>query len=74
MNARTTITRPKPKRAGAPGRSNGGSLPAPDVTPIPNHPLAQLFGSFDDEPLWEDWMKAIGEYREEVNALDREAA
>src|SRR6266404_776792 len=32
-----------------------------------NHPLAGVFGSFDGEPLWDDWMHAIEEYRRETN-------
>lgn len=35
-----------------------------------NHPLASVFGAFDDEPLWDDWMRAINEYRQEENARE----
>jgi hypothetical protein len=37
-----------------------------------NHPLVAVFGAFDDEPFFDDWMKAIQEYREEVNAREDE--
>jgi hypothetical protein len=37
-----------------------------------NHPLATVFGSFDDESFFDDWMNAIHEYRAEVNAREDE--
>ena len=30
------------------------------------HPLAEFAGSMKDSPLWDEWRKAIEEYREEV--------
>ncbi|MBI3653198.1 MAG: hypothetical protein HY231_19395 [Acidobacteria bacterium] len=37
-----------------------------------DHPLARVFGAFDTDPYFDDWMKAIAEYREEVNARENE--
>lgn len=34
---------------------------------IDAHPLAPLAGKYYDEPLWDDFMKAIKEYRQEVD-------
>jgi len=36
----------------------------------PNHPLAHLAGVFENEPLWDELMQAIEEYREETNASE----
>ena len=48
------------------------SIGALRVFPIPDdHPLASVFGAFNDEPLWDDWMRAIREYRDEENAKER---
>jgi hypothetical protein len=34
------------------------------------HPLAHLIGKYKDEPLWDEWMAAIEEYRQERNAQE----
>jgi predicted RNase H-like HicB family nuclease len=31
------------------------------------HPLAEFAGMFKDDPLFEDWQKAIAEYRRQVD-------
>lgn len=33
-----------------------------------NHPLASLFGKYDDEPLWDGFEEAIKKLREEDDA------
>jgi hypothetical protein len=33
----------------------------------PPHPLAEFAGMFKDDPLFENWQKAIAEYRREVD-------
>ncbi len=33
-----------------------------------NHPLASLFGKYEDEPLWDGFEEAIKRLREEDNA------
>ena len=35
-----------------------------------NHPLAHLVGIMDDEPLWDDFLAAIQDYRREQNELE----
>ena len=74
MSARTTTAKPKRKPRPAPSQPSNGSQPGRmhDLTPIHNHPLAPLFGSFDDEPLWDEWMDEIRKYREQMNALEDE--
>jgi hypothetical protein len=37
-----------------------------------NHPLAHLSGKYNEEPLWDEFLAAINEYRQEVNALNEE--
>ncbi|HEV2880578.1 MAG TPA: hypothetical protein VGX24_04665 [Pyrinomonadaceae bacterium] len=34
-----------------------------------NHPLASLFGKYEDEPLWDGFEEAIRNLREEDNAI-----
>ena len=36
--------------------------------------VAPLAGKFNDEPLWDDYMEAIREYRKRVNEQDDEDA
>lgn len=36
------------------------------------HPLAPLSGKYNNEPLWDDFMQAIREYRESLNEQDDE--
>lgn len=38
-----------------------------------NHPLAVVFGAFDNEPLWDDWMAAINEYRQQEDERELQA-
>ena len=38
--------------------------------PIPNHPLARLRGSFDNEPLWDEFRLHVLEYREKQNEIE----
>ncbi len=45
---------------------NGTELIGLEVGPQP-HPLAEFAGMFKDDPLFEDWQKAIQEYRREVD-------
>ncbi len=45
----------------------GQQRPTPIGPPIPNHPLAPLLGSFNDEPLWDEWQEAIRVYRQRMN-------
>jgi len=37
-----------------------------------DHPLAHLSGKYNEEPLWDEFLAAINEYRQEVNALNEE--
>ncbi|MBI3652341.1 MAG: hypothetical protein HY231_15070 [Acidobacteria bacterium] len=37
-----------------------------------NHPHAPVFGAFNDEPLWEDVMKAVKKHREEDKKFFKE--
>lgn len=37
-----------------------------------NHPLASVSGMFANDPLWHEYLRAIGEIRQEENALDNE--
>lgn len=57
-----------------PARSENTSVDARmSVYPLgDNHPLASVLGAFDDEPLWDDWMAAIADYRQEVTARELE--
>ena len=47
---------------------------APDKTlrVIENHPLAPLAGKYNDEPLWDDFLEAIQEYRQRMNEQDED--
>ena len=45
----------------------GQQRPTPIGPPIPNHPLAPFIGSFNDEPLWDEWQEAIRVYRQRMN-------
>lgn len=38
--------------------------------PIPNHPLARLSGSFNNEPLWDEFWQHVLEYREKQNEIE----
>ena len=42
----------------------------PKYVPIPNHPLARLRGSFDNEPLWDEFWQHVLEYREKQNEIE----
>jgi hypothetical protein len=35
-----------------------------------DHPLAHLSGKYNEEPLWDEFLAAINEYPQEVNALN----
>lgn len=35
---------------------------------LSDHPLAHLSGKYNEEPLWDEFLAAINEYRQEVNA------
>jgi hypothetical protein len=37
---------------------------------IENHPLVPVFGVFQDDPTWADYMQNIEEYRTQINALE----
>jgi len=39
-----------------------------------NHPLVSTFGVFENEPLWDDMVKAMTENRQELAALETEEA
>lgn len=45
---------------------NGSELVGLEVGPQP-HPLAQFAGMFKDDPYFDDWQKAIAEYRRQVD-------
>lgn len=36
----------------------------------PDHPIAALHGLFDDDPMWQDYLEAIKEIREQEKSLD----
>jgi predicted RNase H-like HicB family nuclease len=46
---------------------NGTEIVGLEVGPEP-HPLAEFAGMFKDDPLFDDWQKAIAEYRRQVDA------
>lgn len=37
-----------------------------DLTPIPNHPLKKWFGTFKNDPYWDDFLAAIKRERAKV--------
>lgn len=42
-----------------------------DASPLPSaegHPLADSAGSFKDDPLWDEMMRAVQNYRRELDA------
>src|SRR3979490_1331680 len=45
---------------------NGTEIVALEVGPQP-HPLAKFAGMFKDDPLFDDWQKAIAAYRRQVD-------
>jgi len=45
---------------------NGMEIVGLEVGPQP-HPLAEFAGMFKDDPLFDDWVKAIAEYRRQVD-------
>jgi hypothetical protein len=45
---------------------NGTEIVGLEVGPEP-HPLAEFAGMFKDDPLFDDWQKAIAEYRRQVD-------
>jgi hypothetical protein len=45
---------------------NGTEIVGLEMSEQP-HPLAEFAGMFKDDPLFEDWQKAIAEYRREVD-------
>ena len=45
---------------------NGMELVGLEVGSQP-HPLAEFAGMFKDDPMFEDWQKAIAEYRRKVD-------
>ena len=45
---------------------NGTEIVGLEVGPQP-HPLAEFAGMFKDDPLFDDWQKAIAEYRRQVD-------
>ena len=45
---------------------NGTELVGLEVGSQP-HPLAEFAGMFKDDPMFEDWQKAIAEYRRKVD-------
>ena|SRR5438093_263744 len=47
--------------------SNGAELVPLEVPASPN-PWVEFAGMFKDDPLFDDWQKAIEEYRREVDA------
>jgi predicted RNase H-like HicB family nuclease len=46
---------------------NGTEIVGLEVGPQP-HPLAEFAGIFKDDPLFDDWQKAIAEYRRQVDS------
>ncbi len=38
-----------------------------EVKSTHSHPLAHLAGAFDNEPLWEEFLQAMREYRREID-------
>jgi hypothetical protein len=46
---------------------NGSEVVSLEV-PVGPHPLAEFAGMFKDDPLFENWQKAIAKYRREVDA------
>ena len=68
MNTKAkTPEKPLTKRTGPGSKKNGAA--SPNLTPIPNHPLAHLIGAFADDPAWEELMEEVRKNRE----LEREA-
>jgi len=49
-------------------RIRQGAVILPLEVPAEPHPLAEFAGMFKDDPLFEDWQKAIADYRREVDA------
>ena len=45
----------------------GAEIVGLELDPQP-HPLAEFAGMFKDDPLFEDWQKAMAEYRRQVDA------
>jgi predicted RNase H-like HicB family nuclease len=45
---------------------NGAEIVGLEVGPQP-HPMAEFAGMFKDDPLFDDWQKAIAEYRRRVD-------
>src|SRR5258708_6539942 len=45
---------------------NGTEILGLEVGPQ-THPLAEFAGMFKDDPLFDDWQKAIAEYRRQVD-------
>jgi predicted RNase H-like HicB family nuclease len=45
----------------------GGTQVVPLEIPVGEHPLAPFAGMFKDDPLFEEWQKAIAEYRQQAD-------
>jgi predicted RNase H-like HicB family nuclease len=43
-----------------------GAEIVPLQVPAPEHPLARFAGMFKDDPYFDDWQRAIAEYRRQV--------
>ena len=59
------------------GADGTGRLPVParllpEAQPA-THPLAPVAGSYDDEPLWQEFIAQIRGYRQELNAHEDES-
>ncbi len=57
----------KPEEEGGSTASN--TINVNQYTLHENHPLASLFGKYEDEPLWDGFEEAIRRLREEDNAI-----
>jgi hypothetical protein len=43
-----------------------GTEIVPLQVPAPEHPLARFAGMFKDDPYFDDWQRAIAEYRRQI--------
>jgi hypothetical protein len=50
------------------GSTTSNTVNANRYTLYEHHPLAALFGKYDDEPLWDSFEEAVKRLREEDNA------
>lgn len=60
------LKRPKPARQSA---SSGTEKPPPENVAA-EHPIAELSGLFEDDPLWEEFVQAMQRARAEEDAKE----